>query len=215
MIFALLPVKAPQQAKQRLNGLLTGPQREGLARALYEEMLAKLCAARGLDRIAVITSDEPTARQASRSGALVFEELEQMGHSQSADAAARRALELGARTVILLPIDVPLATPAEIEELVVEARRHSLLIVPSEDGTGTNALARTPPDLIPSCFGPGSFLAHLEQARARGVAARVMRLPGLMFDVDTPADLAELVRRAPDSRIAQLVQPQWASSLQG
>lgn len=214
MIFALLPVKAPQQAKQRLNGLLTAPQREALARALYEEMLAKLCAARGLDRIAVVTSDEATARQARRWGALVFEEAEQMGHSHSADAAARRAMQLGARTVILLPIDVPLATSEEIEELVVEARRHSVVIVPSEDGTGTNALARTPPDLIPSCFGPGSFLAHLEQAREGGATARVLRLPGLMFDVDTPEDLAELVRRAPHSRIAQLVQPRWASTSQ-
>jgi 2-phospho-L-lactate guanylyltransferase len=214
MIFALLPVKAPQQAKQRLNGLLTAPQREALARALYEEMLAKLCAARGLDRIAVVTSDEATARQARRSGVLVFEEAEQMGHSHSADDAARRAVQLGARTVILLPIDVPLATSEEIEELVAEARRHSVVIVPSEDGTGTNALARTPPDLIPSCFGPGSFLAHLEQAREGGATARVLRLPGLMFDVDTPEDLAELVRRAPHSRIAQLVQPQWASTSQ-
>jgi 2-phospho-L-lactate guanylyltransferase len=214
MIFALLPVKAPQQAKQRLNGLLTAPQREALARAMYEEMLATLCAARGLDRIAVVTSDEATARQARRSGVLAFEEAEQMGHSHSADAAARRAMQLGARTVILLPIDVPLATSEEIEELVAEARRHSVVIVPSEDGTGTNALARTPPDLIPSCFGPGSFLAHLEQAREGGAAARVLRLPGIMFDVDTPEDLAELVRRAPHTRIAQLVQPQWASTSQ-
>lgn len=212
MIFALLPVKAPQQAKQRLDGVLTAPQREELARLMYEEMLAKLCAARGLDRIAVVTSDPETARQARRSSALVFEELEQAGHSHSADAAARRAAELGAHGVILLPIDVPLASLAEIEELAAEARRHNLLIVPSEDGTGTNALARTPPDLIPSCFGPGSFLAHLEQARARGTVARVLRLPGLMFDIDTPEDLAELVRRAPQSRIAQLVEGIWAST---
>jgi 2-phospho-L-lactate guanylyltransferase len=177
-------------------------------------MVVKLCAARGPDRVVVVTSDPETARQARRSGAWVFEELEQMGHSHSADAASRRAAELGARSVILLPIDVPLASVAEIEELAAEARRHNLLIVPSEDGTGTNALARTPPDLIPSCFGPGSFLTHLEQGRARGTAARVLRLPGLMFDVDTPEDLRELVRRAPQSRIAQLVEGRWAFTWQ-
>ena len=117
---------------------LTPPQREALARSMYEEMMAKLRAARGIDRIVVATSDEATAAHARRSGALVLEETEQHSHSRSANAAARWAMELGAATVILLPIDVPLATTAEIEALAAAARP-GVLIIPSADGTGTNA----------------------------------------------------------------------------
>jgi len=209
VIFALLPVKAPPQAKQRLASILPASHREALARAMYEHVMAALCAARGLDRIAVITSDEATARHAGRSGALVFEEREQSGHAHSADDASRRAMELGAATVLLVPIDVPLVTPAEIEELIAPSGS-GLVIVPSAEGTGTNALARTPPDIIESCFGPGSFRAHVEQARRRGVEAKVLRLPGLEFDIDTPEDLTELLARAPRCPAAQLVRERWA-----
>ncbi len=40
----------------------------------------------------------------------------------------------------------------------------SVVIVPSHDGTGTNALLRSPPDLFPSHFGPESFALHLKEA---------------------------------------------------
>jgi 2-phospho-L-lactate guanylyltransferase len=86
-----------------------------------------------------------------------------------------------------------------------------VIIVPSSDGTGTNALVRTPPDAIDSCFGPGSFRAHLDQARQRGVPATVVRPAGLLFDIDTPEDVEELLRRAPDSRTAQWLRTQWTS----
>ena len=206
MIFGLLPVKAPVNAKQRLSQLLTPDQRERLARLMYEQMLETLCSSRNLDRVVVVTSDPAAADHARRSGALVFDEHEQRSHSHSADAAARRAMSLGARTVLLAPIDVPLVTAAEIDELVAMASP-GVVIVPSSDGTGTNALLRTPPDVIESCFGPGSFAAHLGQARERGVRAEVARPAGLMFDIDTPEDVSELLVRAPACRVARFLCP--------
>lgn len=211
MIFALLPVKAPAHAKQRLSGLLTPGQRERLARLMFEEVFDTLCAARGIDRVAVVTSDGTAADHARRAGAMVFAEREQRGHSHSADAAARRAMDLGALTVLMAPIDVPLTTAAEIEELAARARSGGVVIVPSSDGTGTNALLRTPPDVIESRFGPGSFAAHVGQARERGVAIEVARPAGLMFDIDTPEDVAQLLARAPDCRAARFLKCPSAS----
>jgi 2-phospho-L-lactate/phosphoenolpyruvate guanylyltransferase len=211
MICALLPVKAPMNAKQRLNGFLSPSQREALARLMFEEVFSTLCAVRGLDRIIVATSDQGVGDRATRSGALVFQEREQRGHSYSADAASLRAMSSGAATVLLLPIDVPLVTPAEIEELIEEAQP-GVIVVPSLDGTGTNALVRTPPNAIPSCFGPGSFRSHMERAWERGVPAIVKRPSGLLFDIDTPEDVEELFRRAPDSRTARWLRTQWASA---
>jgi 2-phospho-L-lactate/phosphoenolpyruvate guanylyltransferase len=210
VIFALLPVKSPQNAKQRLNGFLPAEHREMLARLMYEQTIAALCQAGGIDRVVVVTSDTQIAAHARSLGALVFEETEQSSHSASADAACLRAIELGATTALLVPIDVPLVTPADFERLAATARP-GLVIVPSADGTGTNALARTPPDVIQSRFGPGSFRAHLEQARAKGVEADVLRLPGLMFDIDTPEDVAELLERAPESPVASFLRSACAS----
>lgn len=192
MIFAILPVKSPQNAKQRLTGFLAVEQRETLARMLYRQTLATLCLAEGIDRVVVATSDSEVAEHARQSGAMVFEEREQVSHSVSADAACLRAMEMGASTALLVPIDVPTATPADFTQLATSARP-GLIVVPSSDGTGTNALVRTPPNCIQSRFGPGSFRKHLDQALSKGLSADVLRLPGLMFDIDTPEDVAEFL----------------------
>ena len=69
-----------------------------------------------------------------------------------------------------------------------------VLAVPDRHGTGTNALLLSPPDAIAPSFGPGSFERHAQAARAGGLAYGVAQVPGLVLDVDTPDDLAELTR---------------------
>jgi 2-phospho-L-lactate guanylyltransferase len=110
----------------------------------------------------------------------------------------------------LVPIDVPTATPADFTQLAAAARP-GLIVVPSSDGTGTNALVRTPPDCIESRFGPGSFRAHLDQAQSKGVPADVLPLPGLMFDIDTPEDVAELLVRRDECQVSSFLRAACAS----
>ena len=59
-------------------------------------------------------------------------------------------------------------------------------IAPDEQEQGTNALALTPPAADFFKFGPDSFQAHLAAARARKLAVRILRRPGLALDLDTP-----------------------------
>lgn len=210
MIFAVLPVKSLQNAKQRLRGFLSPAQRETLARILYRQTLAVLCRASGIDRVAVATNDSEVAEHARRSGALVFQEDEQVSHSVSADAACLRAIGLGATTVLLVPIDVPLVSSVDFDRLA-GAAQPGLIVVPSADGTGTNALARTPPDVIQSRFGPGSCRAHLDQARAKKVHAEILRVNGLMFDIDTPEDVAQFLATSHDSEVAAFLRTACAS----
>jgi 2-phospho-L-lactate/phosphoenolpyruvate guanylyltransferase len=193
MIFAILPVKSPKNAKQRLTGFLDADQREMLARTLYRQTLAALLAAKGIDQVVVVTSDREIREHALETAGMAFEEPEQVSHSASADAACLMAMEMGATTAMLVPIDVPTVTPADFTRLAAAAKRPGLIVVPSSDGTGTNALVRTPPDCIESRFGPGSFRKHCDQAIAHGLALDVLRLPGLMFDIDTPEDVAEFL----------------------
>lgn len=204
MIFAILPVKSPRNAKQRLAGFLSAAEREELARILYKQTLAALCQAEGIDRVVVATSDSDVAKHAHRSGAMVFDENEQFSHSASADAACSEAIKLGAGTALLVPIDVPLVTSADFTRLAAAARP-GVIVVPSADGTGTNALARTPPSAIESRFGPGSCRAHLEQAQSKNIHAEVLRLHGLMFDIDTPEDITELLSGSHDSDVTKFL----------
>lgn len=210
MIFAILPVKSPRNAKQRLNEFLSAEDRETLARLLFRQTLAALCAAEGIDRVVVASSDAEVAQHARNAGVTVIEESEQVSHSVSADAACWRAKEMGASTAMLVPIDVPTVAPADFSQLAAAAHP-GLIVVPSADGTGTNALARTPPDCIRSRFGPGSFRAHCDQAIANGLPLDVLRLPGLMFDIDTPQDVAEFLATPRQCEVSSFLRSACAS----
>jgi 2-phospho-L-lactate/phosphoenolpyruvate guanylyltransferase len=92
--------------------------------------------------------------------------------------------------VLLVPGDTPLVESRDVGRLL--ALDTPVAIVPDRRGTGTNALLLAPPDAITPSFGPGSFARHVAAAHEAGVEHAVERISGLMFDIDTPDDLADL-----------------------
>jgi 2-phospho-L-lactate guanylyltransferase len=97
--------------------------------------------------------------------------------------------------LLRLPLDVPLVRSSDIDDLLaVEFVAPALVIVPSRDGTGTNAILRTPPALFPSHFGTGSFAKHCDEAERAGAQIVVRRNERLEMDVDDAADLRALAR---------------------
>src|SRR5260370_17450930 len=92
----------------------------------------------------------------------ILREERQISESHSVDAASRICEQKGVTGLLRLPFDVPLIQSSDIDELLtVECHAPGLVIVPSRDGTGTNAMLRMPPTLFPSHFGNGSFAKHL------------------------------------------------------
>jgi 2-phospho-L-lactate guanylyltransferase len=201
-------VKSPARSKERLKHALSQRQREELARTMFEHALVETLKVRGLDRVIVVANDAQILVVAAAAGALVLVEGEQNSHGVSADWAARECMKRGADNVMFLPIDVPLVQAAEIEELLAASRKLEsphLVIVPSRDGTGTNAMVRTPPDLIESRFGPDSFAIHVAQAEAKEAKVAVLRPEGLVNDLDDRADLSLFLAGNPAGRVADLL----------
>jgi 2-phospho-L-lactate guanylyltransferase len=90
--------------------------------------------------------------------------------------------------VAVISADLPLIQADDVEELLAATPERGIAIARALDG-GTNAVAMRPPGLVRTHFGePGSCAVHA----ALGVASVVVDLPGLAFDVDTPADLARM-----------------------
>jgi 2-phospho-L-lactate guanylyltransferase len=102
------------------------------------------------------------------------------------------------QALLRLPVDLPLAKPADIDAVLeISGAAATVILVPSSDGTGTNAILRSPPALFPSHFGPNSFVRHLAEAEACGVRAHVFRNPRLELDIDEWEDLRKLAPLVP------------------
>src|SRR5271169_6797734 len=191
----LLPVKDLRNAKQRLAGVLTPEERFGLASAMLTDTIRAVRGVRRADWIFVVTNYDPAMQAARENGWQILPEERQISESVSVDAASRQCEERGVTAVLRLPLDLPLVEARDIDELLaVDCNAPALVIVPSRDGTGTNAILRTPPTLFPSHFGPNSFAKHCSEAELAGAKIIVRRNERLEMDVDDEADLRALLR---------------------
>jgi 2-phospho-L-lactate guanylyltransferase len=190
-LWAVVPVKDLQHAKQRLAAVLSAPERRGLFAAMLEDVLAALAASERLAGVLVVTRDVQAQSLAARYGAWVLVEPANRGHTAASTLGAATLAAEGAAGMLQLPADLPLLTPADVDAVLqAHAQAPSITLVPSRDRLGSNAVACSPPDLLPLRFGDDSFSPHLERARALGVEPRIVERPGLALDVDTSADLA-------------------------
>jgi 2-phospho-L-lactate/phosphoenolpyruvate guanylyltransferase len=186
-----MPVKDLPAAKQRLAGVLDAQARQELFRAMLEDVLSALAASTGLAGILLVTRDPEARRLAARYGAGVVVEGENRGHTAASTLGARTLARQGVKGMLQLPADIPLVTPEDIGALLhVHGNAPAVTLAPSRDERGSNAVACSPPDVLPLRFGDDSFFPHLQRARALGVEPQIVRRQGLALDVDTPDDLA-------------------------
>ena len=206
-----VPVKDLTHAKQRLMSVLSADERGELARAMLGDVLRALAAA-DLERVWVVTRDPAAAAIAEAHGAEPVAEVENRGHTAAVALAQAEAARHGARVFVTVPGDVPCVTADEMRELVDGVREGAPVFVPSRSGLGTNGVALAPPDAMTLTFGEPSFARHLETARQRGLAPRVLTLPGLGLDIDAPEDLTTLLAEPSATKTRRLV-ARWRERL--
>ena len=205
MITALVPVKRLAQAKSRLRPVLSDGQRREFVLAMLEDVLRLLGGQRAIGATAVVSADEDVLAFARRLGAQPIREPKPArGLNAALTFAADVQARQGASGLLVLPADVPLATPADIEAILTAWKEAPVVLCPSRS-SGTGALALRPPQAIAFRFGPRSFAAHRRAAVERGLAVTVVERPSLARDIDRPQDLP-FVLSADGSRSRDVLQ---------
>lgn len=208
-IWAIVPVKPFSLAKSRLAGILTSYQRAELSRQLLSRTLEVLAQVPTISRTLVISRDPSALALARRYHANTVTESGVSDLNLALQRATELARTFGAHAVLILPADLPRLTPSDVTHMLETRTTGSLaapapstlIIAPDRHERGTNALFVRPPDLISFAFGVESFRKHLAHAFALGLQARVVRLPNLALDLDTPEDWT-IVQGAPSHIMA-------------
>jgi 2-phospho-L-lactate/phosphoenolpyruvate guanylyltransferase len=196
MRYALVPVKDLTQAKARLSPLLSPAERYRLAAAMLDDVLAALRQASAVERIALVTTEPHALGLASQWGCEVVDEGSGRGETGAVELAVKVCREQGASSLAVIPGDIPLLTAADVDCVMQQGTHHDVVIAPSWDSRGTNAVLLRPPDALQLRFGSWSFFPHVKQAKRKGLSYKVVRLPRVALDIDTPEDLARLVPQA-------------------
>ncbi|MBW3657333.1 MAG: 2-phospho-L-lactate guanylyltransferase [Actinobacteria bacterium] len=186
---ALVPLRSPGEGKSRLATELTREERAALSGAMLADVTSSLLAS-AVERIVVVASGAPAAAAASALGLDVLLDPPTTHGLDGALAAA--TCQLGpVPELLVVAADLPRLTPTEVDGLL--ATDAAVAVAPTEDG-GTGGLLRRPSDAIRTAYGPASGARHLARARAAGMAAVRVELPGFAGDVDTWADVTALTR---------------------
>ena len=197
-VWAVVPVKELNGAKQRLSSALSPEERRALAAVMLEDVLAALSAVDVLAGLIVVTVDSVATSLATRHGARVISEGARDGHTGAVVAAQLLLAREGRAAMMTMPGDIPRATSAEIAATLAAHRSApAFTIVPAHDDLGSNAVLCSPPDAVPLRFGDDSFYPHLAAARDRGIDPLVVRHEGIGMDIDNPADLIAFLRMSP------------------
>ena len=205
----LVPVKNSSLAKQRLASLLDQPARTALAQAMLHDVLSALDAWSRNSAVAVVTSDPYAVELARGYNFEVIADPDNPGETGAIEMATRICEERGIESTLVIPADIPLIQPWELDEIMKHAPPEGSVLVPAADGRGTNAAFRRPANLFPLRFGNDSFKPHHAAAQSTGKPCIVLNLPGIAVDVDNPSDLQQLVSLPGETRSQRLAR-EWS-----
>ncbi len=190
-IFAVVPVKSLEVSKRRLSDVFNTQERSLLTLAMLEDVLRALQAS-AVDEIVIIGSDKVVQRMADRFG-IFYLEASQDGLNLSISEAINWCAKEQADWVIVVPADVPLLRPIDVNRIIeLGVDDSSIVLAPSHDG-GTNALFQSMPTLVMPHFGPNSFSVHTNEAKNKCLKVRFYGSFNIIHDVDSAYDLKKIL----------------------
>ncbi len=213
LVATIVPVKAPAMSKKRLSGVLSSQERADLAMFMLEDVLAAVELSE-VGQIVVISSDFIVRRVTDKFGVSYLTET-RAGLNRALEQATKWCIRKHAGSVLIIPSDIPLVAPEDINKIVDLGSDEKSVVLSSSQNGGTNVLFRRPPNLIPARFGPDSFKRHIEEAYTKSVNPKTYCSPRINKDIDSAEDLKEffafqsntkswrfLQRARPDGRVA-------------
>lgn len=182
----VIPIRAFAVGKARLSETLEDAPRVELAQRMADRVLA----AAGALPVVVVSSADDVRAWGNRHRVTVIDDPG--GLDAAAAAGIAWCAGHGMVRAVIAHADLPHAPAGSLARFAADDALPIVDLVPCHRDDGTPVLSVPIPSRFRFAYGPGSFRAHVANARQVGLAVRVVRDPDLGFDVDLPADLEAL-----------------------
>ncbi len=201
----VIPVKDPENAKERLASILSREQRRALALTLIEQTLSFFKAFCPPANVLVVTDSRRVAGRAREEGYAVLLEYEAEGETAAVKKATSWSLENGYSSQLVIPGDMAELSTEDMRLLLSQNRPDpSVILCPATDDDGTNAILATPPNALTWRFGSMSFHDYIKQAETRCIPCSILRLESMVLDLDTPDDIRLFLENGTNTALKQL-----------
>ena len=201
---AIVPVKTFSKAKKRLD--LPPEKTEIICKWMLEEVLNTLSKSDLIEKTALVTKDEAAFTIGKRFGCIEIMDEKELGVNNAVALADGYLLNDGFDATFVFPQDIPLMQPDDIKTLFdFKNSQKCALIVPSRKFDGTNALFRTPVNLMKTHYDEDSYKIHLSTAQEISASSALVLIRKIMLDVDEKSDLQYISKYVKPS-ISKIIQ---------
>ena len=190
---AIIPVKTFSKAKTRLN--LPQDCKEEICSLMLQEVLRTISNCKVINQILLVTKDEAVLKIGRHFNTVeIFDD--ESGVNNAINLADEYLSDKKFDCSIIFPQDIPIMTSTDIEALLGFIKStNSVIIVPSRQFNGTNALVRCPSGLMQTKYDLGSYTHQIDAARTKTNNISIALIRRMMLDIDDESDLTFMLKQ--------------------
>ena len=161
---------------------------------MLEEVLRTLSECKSIDNIVMVSKDDSAIKLGKSFGTIqIFDD--DLGVNQAVDLADQHLSDLECDCSVIFPQDIPMMESSDVDILLgfLKSRR-SVMLVPSRQFNGTNALVRYF-NSMKTQYDKGSYSYQLDAAKVVTQNISIALIRRIMLDIDDESDLAFMLKQ--------------------
>ena len=173
---------------------------------MLQEVLNTISNCKLISKIVLVSKDEEALKLGRQFDAIEIFDNES-GVNDAISLADQYLSDKKFDCSVIFPQDIPIMTPFDIDNLLgfVKSER-SVIIVPSRQFNGTNALVRCPADIMETRYDMGSYTFQMDAARAKTENISIALIRRMMLDIDDEFDLAFMLKQNANSDFCKKIE---------
>ena len=190
---AIIPVKTFSKAKTRLN--LEQARKEEICSLMLQEVLDTISNCKRISKVVLVSKDEDALKIGRQFNAVEIFDKES-GVNDAVSLADQYLSDKEFDCSVTFPQDIPIMTSSDIDDLLSFVKsKSSVIIVPSRQFNGTNALVRCPTDIMNTRYDMGSYTFQMDAAKTKTKNTSIALIRRMMLDIDDESDLIFMLKQ--------------------
>ena len=162
---------------------------------MLEEVLRTLSKCKSIDNMVIVSKDDAVIKLSKPFGAIkIFDDV--LGVNQAVHLADQHLSGLECNCAVIFPQDIPMMESSDVDSLLGFLKsKNSVILVPSRQFNGTNALVRYHASSMKTQYDRGSYSYQLNAAKSVTQKVSLALIRRVMLDIDDELDLAFMLKQ--------------------
>lgn len=172
---------------------------------MFAEIVKTIIESKMVDKIIVVSKNNDIISDEMTNTIHLYDEYES-GVNNAISIADKYICNNKFDASVIFPQDIPLIKSSDIKFLLSFNSSRLVFVVPSKRFDGTNALVRTPTDLMETHYDEDSYKIHLRVGKKYTNNTSLVLIKRIMFDIDNYQDLKLLLKQNEKPDVCKMIQ---------